>query len=396
MSFIRTRSVQLAAACVMSVLTACGGGGGGSGPPPNEASAPPAAGTVGDGRLGELLEWARASQNLPAVGVVVIQRGAIAEIGVTGRRSSRGGPPVTVDDQWHMGSITKSMTSTLAALLVEDGLIDWNTTPLDVWPELANRIHADYRGITLRQFLSHTSGMQRDDDWSDAGNGGSTSVVEKRRAWAAHLLERAPAVPAGQFSYSNVGYVVAGAMLETRAGAAWETLLNTRVFVPLGMNHSGFGAPGTQGLEDQPLGHWSTVLGFDPIKPDDLDADIWESTGPAGNVHVTLGDFARYLQAHLDGARGIAGLLSTQSFATLHTDVARGYALGWVSNDTLSPLQAGGFFHNGSNGRWFAVTWFAPSREAGILLVTNCAGERPYAALTALDIALRERIQASP
>jgi CubicO group peptidase (beta-lactamase class C family) len=351
---------------------------------------------VGDGRLGELLEWARASQNLPAVGVVVIRGGAVAEIGVAGHRSARGGPPVTVDDQWHLGSITKSMTATLAALLVEDGLIGWDTTPVDVWPEIANQIHADFRGVTLRQFLSHTSGMKRDDGWSDAGNGGSMSLVEKRRAWAAHVLAGAPAVPAGQFSYSNVGYVVAGAMLETRAGSPWETLLASRVFAPLGMVHSGFGAPGTQGLEDQPLGHWSTALGFNPLKPDDLNADIWESTGPAGNVHVTLGDFARYLQAHLAGERGTPGLLSTQSFSTLHTDVARGYALGWSHYDSLSPLQAGGFFHNGSNLRWFAVTWFAPTRDTGVLLVTNCGGDRAFAALTGLDISMRERIQASP
>ena len=59
-------------------------------------------------------------------------------------------------------------------------------------------------------------------------------------------------------------------------------------------------------------------------------------------------------------------------------------------------MAAAGFFHNGSNLRWFAVTWFAPTRDTGLLLVTNGGGERASAAVTALDLVMRERIKASP
>jgi CubicO group peptidase (beta-lactamase class C family) len=389
--------LRFTAPWLLVLLTACGGGdGGGVGPPPKAASAPPPAGTVGDGRLGELLEWARASQDVPAMGAVVIRRGSIAEVAVVGRRSARGTTPVTAGDRWHLGSITKSMTATLAATLVEDGMIGWDTTAAEVWPEAASQMHAGYRDATLRQFLSHTSGLRRDDDWGGAGDGGSQGVVDKRRAWALRLLAAAPDTTVGQFSYSNIGYVVAGAMLETRAGAAWETLLASRVFAPLGMAHSGFGAPGTRNLEDQPLGHWSRSLGYDPVQPGDSDADVRETYGPGGRVHVTLEDFALYLQAHLSGAQGQPGLLSVDSFATLHSEVAPGYALGWSTPGALSPLQSSGFFHNGSTLRWFAITWFSPSADAGVLLVTNAGGDRPFAALGALDGTLRARVQASP
>src|SRR5262249_26330107 len=146
-------------------------------------------------------------------------------------------------------------TATLAALLVEDGLISWDTTPLDVWPELDTSINPAFRAITLRDLLSHTSGMKRDDNWSGANDSASGTPMEKRRAWAAGLLSKPPDVPRGTWSYSNVGYVVAGAMLEARTQTPWETLLTTRVFQPLGMTHSGFGAPGVTGLFDEPLGH---------------------------------------------------------------------------------------------------------------------------------------------
>jgi CubicO group peptidase (beta-lactamase class C family) len=385
---------RVAAWLLLFTLVACGGDGG-SGPPPKKAPPPPPVGTLGDAQLGALLEWARDSQDVPAVGVVVVRHGEVAEVAVTGTRSAHGKIAVTTEDQWHLGSLTKSMTATLAALLVEDGVIAWDTTPADVWPELAGNMHANFRGITLRQFLSHTSGMKRDDDWSGASDGGAEPVEQKRREWAARLLSGAPVTTAGQFSYSNVGYVVAGAMLETRAGAAWETLLATRVFAPLGMTSSGFGAPGTRGRQDQPLGHLSTPRGFVPVEPG-RNADNRKAMGPAGTVHVSLADFARYLQAHLAGAQGSAGLLSVESFDTLHSAVAPGYALGWSTHDVLPPLLSGGFLHTGSNLRWLAITWFAPALDTGVLLVSNGGGDRAFAALSALDVAMRERIGASP
>jgi CubicO group peptidase (beta-lactamase class C family) len=80
--------------------------------------------------------------------------------------------------------------------MVEDGAIDWDTTPLDVWPELTADIDAGFRDITLRQLLSHTSGMEPDDDFSGGSDNAAGTLMEKRRAWAARLLARAPAVPA--------------------------------------------------------------------------------------------------------------------------------------------------------------------------------------------------------
>jgi CubicO group peptidase (beta-lactamase class C family) len=77
-----------------------------------------------------------------------------------GLRSAQASVRVTTSDQWHIGSMTKSMTATLAAILVEDGLITWDTRPIDVWPELDGRINSGFRDTTLRQLLSHTSGMK--------------------------------------------------------------------------------------------------------------------------------------------------------------------------------------------------------------------------------------------
>jgi len=392
------RQVRLGIAGIAVVavfFSACGGSDSSSRPTPLAPPPAPAAGTLGDGKLGDIVEWARATENAPALGVIIIRHGQVVERAVSGVRSVENNVRVTVDDEWHVSSLTKSMTATVAAMLVEDGLITWDTRPLDVWPELDATINPDFRNITLRQLLSHTSGLKREDPWDGADDDAPGTTVEKRRAWTARLLAETPEVPPGNWSYSNLGYVVAGAMLEARAQTPWETLLTTRIFTPLGMTHTGFGAPGTPGQLDQPLGHNSFPTGFNAIQAGP-GSDLARALGPAGGVHATMDDFMRYLQAHMAGEQGTPGILSVASFRTLHTVVSQSYALGWLQVAPLEGLGATAYGHNGTNLKWFALTWFVPDRDVGLLAVTNCGGDRGNQILSKLDLKLRDRIAASP
>jgi CubicO group peptidase (beta-lactamase class C family) len=391
----QTNHAYIVTALVALGCTACGGGGS-AGPKPLPVSAAPSVGTIGDGRLAEITEWARDSQDLPAMAVLLVRNGEVIERAAVGRRSASSDVLVTTEDRWHLGSMTKAMSATLAAVLVEDGLITWDSTPAEVWPEMADEIHSGFRNATLRQFLSHTSGMKRDDDYGPAGDRAPGPLIDKRRAWAERLLQQAPEFAAGEVNYSNVGYLVAGAMLEARGGASWETLLTTRVFAPLGMVQSGFGAPGTPGMLDEPLGHWSQRAGFAPIDPGSSDANIPAAMGPAGNAHSTLDDYARFMNAHLAGARGATGLVSAESFTTLHTAVASNYALGWGVATSMQTLNVSGLSHSGSTGRWYSVVWLVPSLDMGVVLVANGGGDRALAAIEALDERIRQRVMATP
>ena len=194
---------------------------------------PPAAGVQGDGGLGAILRWAVDAQELPAMAVVVVHRGQIADIAAEGLRSLSGMEAVTVDDAWHIGSLTKGMTATLTGVMVDMGVVAWDTTPLDVWPELDASIHDDYRDITIRHLLSHTAGIERVNSapsrYSDDAAG---AIEEKRRAFAAELLARAPVAAIGTESYSNGGYIIVGAMLETLMSASWESVLMSAIITP--------------------------------------------------------------------------------------------------------------------------------------------------------------------
>ena len=186
----------LATLALSLCLAACSGDS--RGPEPLPATGPPpAAGTIGDGRLRELVEWARASQRMPAMGVVLVRNGQIAEKAAVGLRSSNAAVAVADTDRWHLGSLTKAMTATLAALLVEQGVISWDSTVLEVWPEFSSSIHAGFRGATLRQLLSHTSGMERDIDYGPASITEPAQLIQTRRELSERVLARGAGVPGG-------------------------------------------------------------------------------------------------------------------------------------------------------------------------------------------------------
>lgn len=133
------RNELLKMIAIALLVAGCGGGGGGSdsspvtGPLP---APPPSAGQVGDGRVDEILEWARSFQGVPAMAMVLDRNRQIAETGAVGRRSAGADVMVTKNGRWRLGSLTRAMTATLAGTLVDQSIISWQTRPVDVWPEL--------------------------------------------------------------------------------------------------------------------------------------------------------------------------------------------------------------------------------------------------------------------
>lgn len=273
-----------------------------------------------------------------------------------GVRAADAVAPVTTNDRWHIGSITKSMTATLAARLIDQGGADWDETVGAVLGAQIPDMHDGYRDLTLTHLFSHRSGI------SDAAHpfalmrfhGATEPVATQRLALARIALRPAPAAPAGaRFEYSNFGYVVAGAMLEAKTGRPWEDLMRAALFEPLGMPGAGFGAPGTAGALDEPLGHSKALFG-DRRTPHPLGArgivDNPAVLGPAGAVHARASDMLAYLAAHRDRT----AYLRPESWRRLHTPIFQGtYALGWER-------RGDALWHNGSNTLWYAEAMVGP------------------------------------
>jgi CubicO group peptidase (beta-lactamase class C family) len=230
---------------------------------------------------------------MPALAAFSLHEGQILEAAAVGLRAIGHGEEVTVDDRWHLGSLTKAMTSTLAAVLVEDGLITWDATVAEVFPALA--VRPEYRTVRLDDLLSHTGGVHTDitraPSWSRLGASPDPLPVQ-RRLLVSELLNLDSDATRGMYAYSNGGYVVAGAMLEQMTGEDWEGLITRRLFSPLGMASTGFGAPGSPGAPDQPWGHATVDRSLTALEPGP-GADNPAAIGPAGTVHSTFPSIRR-------------------------------------------------------------------------------------------------------
>jgi CubicO group peptidase (beta-lactamase class C family) len=356
-SSIMTRSKSLLAAVLMTVAAISTG----------TAQSAPA--------LEVALEEIRAKHQLPALAAAAVSGGELVAQSAVGVRKLGSGTAVTLTDKWHIGSCGKSMTASLAAILVQEGKIRWTSTVGEIFPEWRGRIHEKWEGVTLEQLLAHRGGLAEEPPtvawalaWLQRG-----TPREQRERFLTAILTEAPAAEAGrEYIYSNQGYALAGAMLEKVTGTAWEELMLAKLFRPLGMASAGFGAPGETGKLDQPWGHEDRRGKLQGVSPGGK-ADNPPAIAPAGTMHFSISDFARYAAWHAAEGKAKPQLLTPESFAKLHTALgSENYALGWR---VLKRTWAGGraLTHAGSNTMWFAVMWIAPEKNLALVAATNAA-----------------------
>ena len=319
-----------------------------------------------DGSIVKYLTGPVAAGKSPGLIAAIIDEEGVRAIASAGVRKQGSPEKFTINDQVHIGSNTKAMTSAMLATLVEDGTFvnGWETTLVEVLPELVGEIHAGYHHVTLWQLVSHAGGIARDPRnwWAHLG----LEITERRYTIMKETLTNPPAGAIGKFQYSNLGYLVAGVMAEQLTGKSWETLMEERLFTPLGMYSAGFGAPGTRNEVDQPWGHRrGSGNAWVPAQFDNPAA-----LGPAGTVHVSIADWAKFIQLWFPNSE--PKILDREALNTLITPRSGESAAGWFafSRSWAADLA---LFHDGTNLYWYSTLWVAPNRERAYLVVANSA-----------------------
>jgi CubicO group peptidase (beta-lactamase class C family) len=304
------------------------------------------------------------------------------------------------------------MTATLVAMLVEEGKLNWATTLGELFAGTVTPMHPAWEKVTLRQVLAHRAGLRHEP-------GGQAQVLselvgrapraplgtlpEQRLEIARQALSRPPGItPDTKYWYSNVGYVLAGAVLEQLTGRTWEELMRERLFQPLGISTGGFGPPCTTDKTQQ-AGDHSPVVGK-PLDPRSPAAELPLFYGPAGLAHMAVTDWAKFIALHLRGDPANphcqAALLKLGTFAEMHAVapattskgwVIRGlnllatgdaapavaYCAGWVISPAnwakgIQPGDTGRrLWHAGRNGRWIAGVVIAPEIDFAVLVACN-------------------------
>ncbi len=325
--------------------------------------------------LDELAALLAEAGDLPGVALAWARLGGDPHVGVAGVRSADGDDRVQPGDRFHIGSITKSVTATALGALVEEGELSWDSTLPELLPGV--EMNDAFGDETLLVLVRHRASIPQHLTFDDAEmtrlNDLPGTTTEQRGAYVAEVL----ALPEldNDFHYSNAGYAIAGYIGETASGESWETLVVEEVFEPLGLESCGIGWPATHERPDQPRGHYGDkgsrrVQGLDDYR-------LGAFMRPAGDVHCSVGDLARYGQAHLAGLAGKDGVMEASTIQELHRviDEAAPYAAGWG----VDP-ESGQHRHNGSAGTFFSYLVIDPAAEMVVAVLTNVGPQDGQAA----------------
>ncbi len=316
--------------------------------------------------LEQVLAAAADGEDLPGAGILIIRDNQIADKAVYGVRRLGETAAIAPGDVWNIGSDSKSMTAVMIARLVERGQLSWNAPLESLLPELQASLRPEYRSVTLLQLLSHTSGLPENIEDEDVLNAlfydaTDASTAERRLTYVTRALQDDPVGRVGRFSYSNTGFLLAAVIAERATGLTYEELMKQEVFEPLGMRSAGFGMPPA----GQPVGH------RDGRVADARDANP-DFFAPAGNIFLSLDDWALFCIDQMKGSNGHGALLKPETYALMQTSQSNEpVSMGWFILDEIDGIPGPVLYHEGSDGNWFAIVALLPQKGAGVLVATN-------------------------
>jgi CubicO group peptidase (beta-lactamase class C family) len=236
-----------------------------------------------------LSELARTHQ-VPGAQLAIYDGGETVAIEV-GELEYGTGRPITRDAAFPVGSITKTFTAAMAMILVADGDLELDAPLGEHMPEL-DTVCAN---LSLRQILSHTSGFASDTALDEP------SSVSIRRCVLDHCRREKMVLPSGTgFSYSNIGYVLTGHLIEHITGMSWWEALESILLQPLGIDPTFIAGSSGSRLSSRPIvtGHSvNTAVGRTRPVRQTLEVCM----APAGALAVSAVDLVRLGLTQLDG-----------------------------------------------------------------------------------------------
>ena len=321
------------------------------------------------------LDAKREEASLVGMGAIIMTTdGDILGEAVSGKRVSGSDDPVALDDAWHIGSNTKMLTALLYGLLVEEGHLHWGATLPELFPDLADTMHPDWKDVTIEHLLSHRSGLHANPPWTwfETSRHDQRSLSEQRYELVKKALEAPPPNPVGEYLYSNYGFMVAGSAIERNATGKYDdqsdqyedifrrTLLTGNYADP---GHAwGFGVP-----QDGAQGHSVKLFVMTVPAGTKPDADNPAALGPAGTAYVPMEQHALMLTRFLKDD-DLPEDLKTHILSGWPDDNST-YGLGMGRKDTQTAGMMYG--HMGSNTVWVSNVLMAPELDLVIIVNTN-------------------------
>jgi CubicO group peptidase (beta-lactamase class C family) len=319
--------------------------------------------------LVEQLEQQRQTHHVPGMAITVVKDDEVILTQGFGIASVEKETPVTPETIFAIGSSTKSFTSTLVGMLVDEGKMDWDDPVTEYLPYFQMNIESNNESaeITLRDVLSHRTGFTR------MGLLFASGQIPREEV----LLDATKAEPYVPFRekwyYSNVMYMSAGVAAGKAEGTDWDTLVTERIFEPLGMNSTTTSV--TQAENDSRLASgylWDEDLQAYEYKP----MRNVDNIGPSGAINSNVIDMAQWLRLQLnrgeyEGRRLISEESLSETWTTqinITDDV--GYGMGWMIREWEGqPVIE----HGGNVDGFSAQVAMLPESDLGFVLLTNAS-----------------------
>lgn len=330
----------------------------------------------------EYIQETMQSWHCPGAAVAVIRGDEVLYEGAFGLRDIGQQLPLTKDTRFPMASVTKSVTAMSVALLVDEGKLEWDKPVREYMPEFILDDAYATQHTTVRDMLSHRTGLARH-DWAVWRQDISLAEFVKRLRhfkFAATFREK--------FLYTNIMYYATAYLVEKVSGTKWDRFVGERIFEPLGMGASNFVPEPVQEGQVNAVGYRverddeGNPIGHIPM---DFGPHTEVSPGAAGALFSTLSDMTQWLRVHVnEGRAGDTQLVSPANLKQMHlphTVIPGGgisealfgntiftYGLGW---DAV-PYRGHTLVQHGGNVEGHSVmVGFVPGADVGVVTLTN-------------------------
>lgn len=322
-------------------------------------------------------ERARRAWEVPGMAVAVVKDGRIVHARGYGERAIGSGEPVDEHTSFSAASTTKAFTATAIAMLVDEGKVRWDDPVSLHLPALRLAVPGLASELTVRDLLSHRTGLPTADFLWYASGSGSEEILRRLR------FLRPFAAPRERYMYNNNAYMLAGMVVESASGMPWDRFVRTRILGPLGMTGT---LTGHRGLESR-----GNVAAPHRVLDDTLRAIRYldfDNIGPAGSMNASAHDLARWIRFQLAGGvtpegerlvseAALREMLTPQRpipaeqyypAARLASPSFTAYGLGWFLQDHRGRLLA---MHTGSIDGMNALVAMVPAERLGLVVLLN-------------------------
>lgn len=316
----------------------------------------------------EKLEKRRQELGIPGLSLAIVKDNQIIYLKGFGYKDYEKKVPVTPDTQFAIGSASKAFTALSVLMSQDDGKLSIDDNPKKYLPYFKINDAETDKNITVRDLLSHSSGLNRTD------LGWITGKLTREEIIRVAGEAKPTAKLREKFQYQNVMFAAAGEIVAQVQKTPWEKFVADRIFKPLGMNNSNISISEMKRAKDYSFGY---DYNFDTKETRRLPMRDLTQIAPAGSINSSARDMSQWVKFMLDGG-SVNGkrLVSEGAFAELTKPQMKisgkmNYGFGWFLQDWngLKVVQ-----HGGNIDGFNSLVAMIPEKNLGFVLLTNVSG----------------------